>query len=204
MFHLLFYSGLINIKSRKQLLVILSAILAIAGLIFLFLAFKIEIKANVAQYLLNNAWDKTIETGDEYEPWPGFDGYPILKLSIPKFKLQQIVLSNTSGQSLAFGPSFHPETYLPKENKITAISSHRDSHGYYIRDLKINDFVILEDKEDNKFTYKVKNFKIINVEDKDLQFNKKNSQLLLITCYPFDAVISGTNLRYIVFSERIY
>jgi len=204
LFHLLFYSGLINIKPRKQLLVILSAILAIAGLIFLFLAFKIEIKAKVAQYLLNNAWDKTIETGDEYEPWPGFDGYPILKLSIPKFKLQQIVLSNTSGQSLAFGPSFHPETYLPKENKITAISSHRDSHGYYIRDLKINDFVILEDKEDNKFTYKVKNFKIINVEDKDLQFNKKNSQLLLITCYPFDAVISGTNLRYIVFSERIY
>ena len=204
MFHLLFYSGLINIKPRKQLLVILSAILAIAGLIFLFLAFKIEIKAKVAQYLLNNAWDKTIETGDEYEPWPGFDGYPILKLSIPKFNLQQIVLSNTSGQSLAFGPSFHPETYLPKENKITAISSHRDSHGYYIRDLKINDFVILEDKEDNKFTYKVKNFKIINVEDKDLQFNKKNSQLLLITCYPFDAVISGTNLRYIVFSERIY
>ena len=204
MFHLLFYSGLINIKPRKQLLVILSAILAIAGLIFLFLAFKIEIKAKVAQYLLNNAWNKTIETGDDYEPWPGFDGYPILKLSIPKFNLQQIVLSNTSGQSLAFGPSFHPETYLPKENKITAISSHRDSHGYYIRDLKINDFVILEDKEDNKFTYKVKNFKIINVEDKDLQFNKKNSQLLLITCYPFDAVISGTNLRYIVFSERIY
>ena len=204
MFHLLFYSGLINIKPRKQLLVILSAILAIAGLIFLFLAFKIEIKAKVAQYLLNNAWDKTIETGDEYEPWPGFDGYPILKLSIPKFKLKQIVLSNTSGQSLAFGPSFHPETYLPKENKIIAISSHRDGHGYYIRDLKINDFVILEDKEDNKFTYKVKNFKIINVEDKDLQFNKKNSQLLLITCYPFDAVISGTNLRYIVFSERIY
>ena len=204
MFHLLFYSELINIKLRKQLLVILSSILAIAGLIFLFLAFKIEIKAKVAQYLLNNAWDKTIETGDEYEPWPGFDGYPILKLSIPKFNLQQIVLSNTSGQSLAFGPSFHPETYLPKENKITAISSHRDSHGYYIRDLKINDFVILEDKEDNKFTYKVKNFKIINVEDKDLQFDKKNSQLLLITCYPFDAVISGTNLRYIVFSERIY
>ena len=204
MFHLLFYSGLINIKPRKQFLVILSAILAIAGLIFLFLAFKIEIKARVAQYLLNNAWNKTIETGDEYEPWPGFDGYPILKLSIPKFKLQQIVLSNTSGQSLAFGPSFHPETYLPKENKITAISSHRDSHGYYIRDLKINDFVILEDKDNNKFTYKVKNFKIINVEDKDLQFNKKNSQLLLITCYPFDAVISGTNLRYIVFSERIY
>ena len=204
MFHLLFYSGLINIKPRKQLLVILSAILAIAGLIFLFLVFKIEIKARVAQYLLNNAWTKTIETRDEYEPWPGFDGYPILKLSIPKFKLQQIVLSNTSGQSLAFGPSFHPETYLPKENKITAISSHRDGHGYYIRDLKINDFVILEDKEDNKFTYKVKNFKIINVEDKDLQFNKKNSQLLLITCYPFDAVISGTNLRYIVFSERIY
>ena len=203
MFHLLFYSGLINIKPRKQLLVILSAILAIAGLIFLFLAFKIEIKAKVAQYLLNNAWDKTIETGDEYEPWPGFDGYPILKLSIPKIKLQQIVLSNTSGQSLAFGPSFHPETYLPKENKITAISSHRDSHGYYIRDLKINDFVILEDKENNKFTYKVINFKIINVEDKDLQFNKMSNQLLLITCYPFDAIQSGTPYRYIVSAQKI-
>ena len=203
MFHLPFYSGLINIKPRKQLLVILSAILAIAGLIFLFLAFKIEIKAKVAQYLLNNAWNKTIETGDEYEPWPGFDGYPILKLSIPKFNLQQIVLSNTSGQSLAFGPSFHPETYLPNENKITAISSHRDSHGYYIRDLRINDFVILEDKENNKYTYKVKNFKIINVEDKDLQFNKMNNQLLLITCYPFNSLVAGTKLRYIVILIKI-
>ena len=100
--------------------------------------------------------DKTIETGDEYEPWPGFDGYPILKLNIPKFKLQQIVLSNTSGQSLAFGPSFHPETYLPKENKITAISSHRDSHGYYIRDLKINDFVIWKIKKITNLLIKLK------------------------------------------------
>ncbi|SVD57104.1 uncharacterized protein METZ01_LOCUS409958, partial [marine metagenome] len=43
---------------------------------FGFQVFKIELKARVAQVLLQYAWHKTIKTGDDQRPWKSFDGTP--------------------------------------------------------------------------------------------------------------------------------
>ena len=168
---------------------------------FSFQALKIEVKAKVAQVLLEYTWNKSLKENKSYKPWPSFDGYPILKLEIPRYNITQIVLEGTSGQALAFGPAFHKETYLPSSNKITAISSHRDSHGEYIKNLKIGDILKLQDLDNNWHTYKIEEFLIVNVKDA-VNINKRN-RLLLITCYPFDALLSGTPLRYIVSAINI-
>ena len=186
---------------KRKLSILLLVFLLLGGGYFTYQAVKIDIKAKVAQILLNHSWIISLERGKAVKPWKSFDGSPILKLEIPEHNINQIVLNNTSGQSLAFGPGFHQETYLPHLNKTTAISSHRDSHGTFIKKLKIGDIIKLQDIKNNWYQYRVEDFFIVNVHD-EIKLNQHNG-LLLITCYPFNSLTSGTPLRYIVTSTKI-
>ena len=186
---------------RKLSISLLALLLLAGGGYFSFQAIKIEVKAKVAQVLLDYTWNKSLKENKPYKPWSSFDGSPILKLEIPRYNISQIVLEGTSGQALAFGPALHKESFLPSENKITAISSHRDSHGEYIKNLEIGDILKLQDLDNNWHTYKIEEFLIINVKE-TITINKTN-RFLLITCYPFDALLSGTPLRYIVSAINI-
>ena len=186
---------------KRKFSIFLLVFLLLGGGYFAYQALKIDIKAKAAQILLTHSWNKSLENGEATKPWKSFDGSPILKLEIPNHNINQIVLNNTSGQSLAFGPGFHQETYLPHLNKTTAISSHRDSHGTFIKKLQIGDIIKLQDIKNNWYQYRVEDFFIVNVHD-EINLNQHNG-LLLITCYPFDTLTSGTSLRYLVFSKKI-
>jgi sortase A len=186
---------------KRKFSILLLVFLLAGGGYFSFQAIKIDVKATVAQVLLDYTWNKSLKENKPFKPWSSFDGSPILKLEIPRYNISQIVLEGTSGQALAFGPAFHKESFLPSSNKITAISSHRDSHGEYIKNLEIGDILKLQDLDNNWHSYKIEEFLIVNVKDA-VTINKRN-RLLLITCYPFDALLSGTPLRYIVSAINI-
>lgn len=162
----------------------------------------IEIKAKVAQVLLQRAWHQTLKTGQNYRPWPSFDGVPIMRLAIPQHNINQIVLKGTSGQALAFGPTFHEESFLPQEKKVTIISSHRDSHGIFIKKLQLGEEIKIQDTDNHWHTYTIDNFFVINVQKEKIAMDRNQDRLLLITCYPFDAIRSSTPLRYIVSAKN--
>ena len=186
---------------KRKLSILFLVFLLLGGGYFSYQAIKIDLKAQVAQILLNHAWQQSLKNGEGAQPWPSFDGSPVFKLVITKHQVSQIVLDGTSGQSLAFGPGFHSETHLPYMNKTTAISSHRDSHGNFIEKLIVGDEIQLQDIHKQWHYYIVDDFFIINVHDQKQITNTKG--LLLITCYPFHAITSGTPLRYIVSARKI-
>ena len=140
--------------------------LLLGGGYFGFKVFEIELKARVAQPLLQYAWHKTIKTGEDQRPWRSFDGVPVLRLMIPRHEIDQIVLAGTSGQALAFGPAFHEESTLPRKGGTTVISSHRDSHGVYIRQLEKGDMIKLQDRFQKWYSYNItiiqKSFHLVN------------------------------------------
>ena len=111
-------------------------------------------------------------------------------------------MKNTSAQSLAFGPAWHSESYLPKDNKVTIISGHRDSHIIYIKNLEIGDIIKIQDKENNWYTYIVENSFIVNSLKEEILMNPNEKKLLIITCYPFNAIHSGTPYRYIISAKE--
>ena len=76
----------------RYLLLLLALIFLLGGGYFGYKFFKIELKAKVAQILLQYAWHKTIKTGEDQRPWKSFDGTPILRLTIPRHEVDQIVL----------------------------------------------------------------------------------------------------------------
>jgi len=186
---------------RKLSISLLVLLLLAGGGYFSFHAIKIEVKAKIGQILLEHAWNKSLIEGKSHKPWASIDATPIFKLEIPQHNISQIVLKENSAEALWWAPAFHKETYLPSKKNITAISGHRDSHFIYIKNLQIGDVVKLQDLNSNWHTYKVEEFLIVNVK-KPVTINKRN-RLLLITCYPFDALLSGTPLRYIVSAINI-
>ena len=187
---------------RRLSILLLVILLFIGGGYFIYQALKIEIKAKLAQVLLHNTWNNTLKTGKFYQPWPSLDGKPILLLEIPNHNISQIVLNGTSMQNLAYGPSLHEESFLPHEQKVSIISSHRDNHGIYIKKLQLGDEIRLQDQYKKWHSYIIDDFFIINVL-KDKIFMKNNDKhLLLVTCYPFNAIRSGTPYRYVVSAKK--
>lgn len=187
---------------RKISILLLIFLLLAGGGYLAFEGLKIEIKAQVAQILLERSWKKTLLTGKENRPWSRFDSVPIFRLTIPKYNVDQIVLKGTSGQSLAFGPAFHEESSLPGEQGTTIISSHRDSHGIYIKNIKLGDIIKIQDRNKQWHNYTVEDFFIIDVKKENISLDPYNSRLLIVTCYPFDAIRSGTPFRYIVSAKK--
>ena len=187
---------------RKASIFSLIFLLVIGGGYFAYEGLKIELKAKIAQVLLQQAWNKTLQTGKAYKPWPSFDGKLILLLEIPSHNISQVVLNSTSGQSLAFGPSFHEESFLPHERKVTIISSHRDSHGDYIKKLQLGEEIKLQDQYKKWHSYIIDDFFIINVQEEKITMENNDQHLLLVTCYPFNAIRSGTPYRYVVSAKK--
>ena len=187
---------------KKSLILLLASVLLLGGIYFCFQFFKIELKAKVAQTLLQYAWHKTIKTGEDQRPWKSFDGVPVLRLMIPRHEIDQIVLSGTSGQALAFGPAFHEESSLPGKGGTTVISSHRDSHGVYIRQLEKGDMIKLQDRFQQWHSYTIQDFDILNVKTDTISTTNAKEVLLIITCYPFNGLTSRTPLRYVVSASQ--
>ena len=188
-------------KRKTGILLIVFVLLAGGGCLA-FEGLKIEVKARVAQLLLQYAWYKTIMTGEDQLPWRSFDGFPVLRLTIPRYEVDQIVLAGTSGQSLFFGPAFHKESKLPGSGGTTVLSSHRDSHGIYIKQLKKGDIIKLQDRFQEWHTYTIDDFVILNVKTDTITTTNAKEVLLIITCYPFNALTSGTPLRYVVSASQ--
>ena len=187
---------------RRLSILLLVVLLLTGGGYFSYQGLKIEIKAKVAQVLLQRAWHQTLKTGQNYHPWPSFDGVTIMRLAIPQHNINQIVLKGTSGQALAFGPAFHEESFLPQEKKITIISSHRDSHGIFIKKLQLGEEIKIQDADNHWHTYTIDDFFVINVQKEKIAMDSNEDKLLLITCYPFDSILSRTPFRYIVYAKK--
>jgi len=187
---------------RRLSILLLVVLLSIGGGYFSYQGLKIEIKAKVAQFLLHSTWHLTLKTGKQYQPWSSFDGIPIMRLTIPQHNINQIVLKGTSGQALAFGPSFHEESFLPQDKKVTIISSHRDSHGDYIKNLKLGEKIKLQDQQGNWHTYIINDFFTVNIKKETFTIKTNEQRLLLVTCFPFNSFQSGTPFRYVVSAKK--
>ncbi|PIE39305.1 MAG: class GN sortase, partial [Gammaproteobacteria bacterium] len=98
-----------------------SLLLISVGLGFLLAGSWIPLKAELAQWLIHRAW----EQGEPSKPWPWADIKPIAHLQIPRLNKQWYVMSDSSGEALAFGPGLHASG-ANSETKI--IAAHRDTH----------------------------------------------------------------------------
>jgi len=162
----------------------------------------IQIKAVVAQELLERSWQHTLNNGTSAQPWPWADHWPVAQLKFPKAKSELIVLSGDSGSSLAFAPGWSAKSAKPGEQGVTVISGHRDTHFKILKDTKIGDLIEVVTPQGVTVNYQVETIDVVDSRVATINTEQSGQVLVLVTCYPFDVVVAGGPLRYVVTAER--
>nr|WP_244962532.1 class GN sortase [Oleiagrimonas soli] len=162
----------------------------------------IHAKAMLAQVLLERAWAGSDHGRHLRRPWPWADMAPIARLRVPRLHRDLIVLDRDSGQALAFGPGWTPSSAAPGAPGLSVISAHRDTQFDFLGALRAGDGIVL-DSAKGTTRYRVVRADVVDSRRTRLPAADSADGLLLVTCYPFDAVMAGGPLRYTVFAQRV-
>lgn len=189
---------------RKNNLLLLSVIvLLIAGVTAFSQAVWIHTKAELAQVLLDTAWRKSLQSGHQTRPWSWADTWPVAKLTIPSRKVNMIILDGSNGASLPFAPGHMAGSAVPGERGISIVAAHRDTHFEFLRDIAIGERLQVTRYDGMQVSYRITAMEIIDTRKPSLRLRSNTSQLVMVTCYPFDAIEAGTPLRYVVTAEAV-
>jgi len=154
-------------------------------------------KAALAQTLLDDSWQASLADGRDHRPWPWADAHPVARLLQPRLGISQVVLSGDSGRPLAFGPGWAESSAAPGAHGTTVLSGHRDTHFRWLRELRDGDTVELETRGGRR-RYAVVAREVADSRVQRIVAAPGTDQLLLVTCWPFDATAPRGPLRYVV------
>jgi len=157
-------------------------------------------KAVLAQQLIENAWQETLENLQHNKPWSWADTWPVGRLQVPAHDIDLYVLAGDSGSTLAFGPGHRFGSAQPGGTGTALISGHRDTHFSFLKQLNTGDEILFQGVDGQWQHYQVSNSAVVN--ESSVIVDNQNNTLALVTCYPFDAILPGGPLRFVVFAEQ--
>jgi len=187
----------------KTLLLTGSVIMLSASLLSGGQSMWISGKAVVAQWLLNNAWQRSVDTQTPDKAWPWADTSPVARLSIPSLGESFIVLSNASGEALAFGPGLVAGNPSNLSDQAIAIGGHRDTHLSILETVEPGTRIWLQNIQGQSQQYQINHHQIIDSRTQSVALNQSQAGLVLITCYPFDAATVGGPLRLVLTADPV-
>lgn len=155
----------------------------------------LQAKAWFAQWLLERAWAETLQTGETSPPWPWADTYPVARMQVPRLGLQRLLLAGDSGRTLAFGPGVREG-----DGSLQLISGHRDTHFRFLAELAVGDRLKLQGRDGAWRSYRVRETAVVEPGPQGLRLPADLKGLVLITCYPFDALQPGGRQRFLVWA----
>jgi len=151
-------------------------------------------KAWMGQWLLKCAWEQAVDTGTPQRPWPWADFLVAGNLRIPELGVQAYVLNSDSGEALAFGPGFSRTT---SRDGLRIISGHRDTHFSFMRNLGIGMRIELHSVDrGSPEVFEVYHQMVVDAGNARLPTTIPDT-LILLTCFPFDAITANGPLRYL-------
>ncbi|MCW8194904.1 class GN sortase [Proteobacteria bacterium 005FR1] len=175
---------------------IASSLLVLVALAFGGQAFYLDAKAWLAQRLLFKAWESSEQSSSVTKPWPWADVHPAGLLEIPEQGIRQVVLNDHSGEALAFGPG------IARGNNAVMLAGHRDSHFEFMSQLDAGDHIRWQEAGKTGKDFRISAAYVLDTRLQE-EIVPPGNTLLLVTCYPFDAMSAGGPLRYVVVAEEV-
>jgi len=197
-----FHSGGPAQIPRRSILHALSLLCVLAALWLFGHSAYIFAKAQLAQVLLNRAFEQSISSGQPVKAWSWADTWPVARVEIARLGASAIVLRGTSGEAMAFGPGLMDETAAIGAPGTSVIAAHRDTHFAFLENVVTGDLVIITRNDGHRFTYRVTGMQVVDWNRSGIDRHAAGFNLVLATCYPFDAVTRGPQ-RYIVKAELV-
>ncbi len=173
--------------------------LVVVGLQQLASAGLVHAKAVLAPLLVQRAWESALADGQQHKPWPWADTWPVAQLRIPALAVDQFVLAGTRGNALAFGPGLDAATATPGQPGTAIIGGHRDTHFRFLQELRPGMQLGLQTGDGRWQLFEVTGAEVVDIRDMlEPPASTGPARLQLVTCYPFDALVAGGPLRYVV------
>ncbi|MFB2779645.1 class GN sortase [Shewanella mangrovisoli] len=196
-------------RMTQQLQIGLLVGLVLLGITLFGKGFYMQAKAHFAQYLIEQAWAKTLIDGQSHKPWSWADTYPVAKLSIeqanrpnhfdgPASNDSLYVLAGASGRNLAFGPALVLSSAPAGAQGNTVIAGHRDTHFAMLNGISVGRRLALQTATGKEIVYQVVATEVVHESQTEWIAPSEDNRLTLITCYPFDALQGGAELRFVV------
>lgn len=194
---------------RRTLARLLVLLLVLLGLLLVTQALWMPLKAVLAQSLLRRAYD---QAPGQARPWRWADFAAVAELRVPRLGLRQLVLDQASPRALAFGPGLQIGVAGrdPRGQRLV-LAGHRDSHFAWLAELRLGDELQLAvpqrastaaASEVVEVRYRVAQTQVFDTRRVGLAASTADGdgdgELLLTTCWPFDALVAGGPLRYAV------
>jgi sortase A len=186
-----------RMRGQRNTLNLISLLFLMGAITLLGKSCWITLKAEVAQVLLDRAFNHSIVSGENTKPWSWADTWPVAEVRIPRLKAKAVVLTGATGEAMAFGPTWLPDTPRPGEPGTSVLAAHRDTHFAFLKDVAVNDEIKITRTDGLTFTYKVTNLRVANWNTSGIDRHAKGHNLVLSTCWPFGAVTRGKE-RYVV------
>jgi sortase A len=178
-------------------------VLIALGAALLAMGFWLPAKAELAQQLLNRAWTRTTEGDAAAKPWPWADTHPVARLVLSGGGEPLTVLAGASGRNLAFAPTLLDGSAEPGTPGVTVIAGHRDTHFRPLATLAIGDELVVERPDGSTLTYAVTDLDVVDSARSQLRLDADESIVVLVTCWPFEAVAVGGDWRYVVTARLV-
>lgn len=166
----------------------------------------VHAKAWLAQVLLEQAWQRSLEAPQGHvalRPWPWADSHPVGRLRVPGLGVDQIVLAGASGRSMAFGPAHLDGSAAPGAAGHSLLFGHRDTHFRFLQALALGDALRVQGRDGLWRDYRVADLQVVDAREAQLLPSDGAARLSLVTCYPFDSIDPGGPLRYVVHAVAV-
>jgi len=190
-----------HIRTTPRTLTALTVCLLAVGLWQVGEGSWIYAKARLAQLLLQRAWSRTLAGEANVKPWPWADTWPVARLIVPTHHIDLIVLNGAYGRTLAFGPGYAESSAFPGSTGTTILTGHRDTHFQFLKRLTQHDEIVIETVGGKNRRYLIRDIRIVDSREASIRLGPGADRLILVTCYPFDAIVAGGPLRYVVTAE---
>lgn len=154
-------------------------------------------KAWLAPALIQRAWAAAQDIGGPAPPpWPWADTRPVLRLSVPRLQVERYILEGANGRALAFGP------VLSNPGGVHVVFGHRDTHFAFLEKVRVNDRLLVQPINGPPVAYRVREIAVRDQDDIAIVSNGSEMPLVLVTCYPFNALDPDGPLRYVLLAAR--
>ena len=178
-------------------------LIAVGVIVLLYVASQYGMMA-WQQHALARQWDQQnaarhAAAGSPAALVPVDDG--LIRLSIPKIDLDDMVVEGTSRKQLLIGPGHMEDTPKPGDSGNAVITAHRDTFFRHIYELNKGDQIEVR-RAGQVFRFEVVGKKVIAPTDVHVTDPTPDAQLTLITCYP-TYYIGPAPQRLVVFSKLV-
>ncbi len=164
----------------------------------------IKAKAALAPVLIDEAWERVLAAGGGvHRPWPWADTWPVARLRFPARGVELPVLHGDGGNSLAFAPGRTLASAPLGSEGVSVIGGHRDTHFAILQNLAQGEPLELQLISGVWRRYRITDIRIADATRENLSPAGGGEELLLVTCYPFDALRAGGPLRYVVSARPV-